>query len=144
MLVCYLPYSTFYAVVSGASGRFVYRFCTQKKNYLCTWKKNSQHSLIAMGPSVGYQVSICRSWHPNLSSGPHVDLCFDLSFFVGSILWLYQTHGCFFFYLRAWHRVTKNTFGKCSWIAGHKNIIVIIIIIISAFVNSSVFFLFMY
>ena len=43
MLVCYLPKSIFYTVVSGVCGWFVHHLCTWKKNYLCSWKKNSQH-----------------------------------------------------------------------------------------------------
>ena len=40
---------------------------------------------------VCYQWSFCRLWHPNLLSMSHTDLNLDLSFFIGSILCLYQT-----------------------------------------------------
>ena len=46
-------------------------------------------------PHVGYQRSTRRSWLSNMLFESHVDLDldFELSFFMGSILWLYQIQG---------------------------------------------------
>ena len=56
----------------------------------------------------------------NLSSEPHVDLSFDLSFLMGGILWLYQTQGLFIICAPDTD-VTENSYGNCSWKGGHKN-----------------------
>ena len=106
-------------MVSDLSGYFVHSSRTWKKNRLCTWKKNSQHSQdVELVLHVSYQGSTCHSWHPNLLSGPHVELCFDLLFFIGSILWLYQTQGLFIICTLDTD-VTENTHGKGSFTAGH-------------------------
>ena len=119
MMLVYLPYSIFYTVVSGKTGLFFHLLCTWK-NHLCILTTNSQHLQDAKQvPHVGYQGSTCWSWNPNLSSGPHVELCFDLSLFMGSILWLYQTQGLFFICELDTNR-TKHSYDKCSWTAGHK------------------------
>ena len=69
-------------------------------------------------PHVCYQWSSCLSWHPNLSSGSHVDLCFDLSFFMGSILWLYVTQKVFIIYAPD-ADTTENSYSSCSRKAGY-------------------------
>ena len=122
-LVFYLSSSIFYAVVSGVSGSFVHRLCIWKKNYLYTRKKNCQHSQDAGRVHyVGYQGSTCRPWHPNLSSVPHVDLCFDFSFFMGSILKLYRTQGLFII-CPPDTDVTENSCSKMFMNSGSQKII---------------------
>ena len=70
-----------------------------------------------LGPHVGYQVRACWSWHRNLFSGPHVDLCFDLSFFMGIISWLYQNQGLIFFICAPDTEVNMNSYSNISWTA---------------------------
>ena len=112
-------------MVSVLSRRFVHRLCTWQKNYLCTGQKNRPHSLHAD------RITPC--WlsrehipimTPDLSSGPNVDLYFDLSVFMGSILWLYQTQGSFIISMPDTD-MTENRCGNYSWTACQKNIILI-------------------
>ena len=72
-------------------------------------------------PHFGYQGSICRSWHPNLSSGSHGELCFHLSFFMGYILWLYQTQGLFIICTPDTD-TTEDSYGKCICTTGHTKL----------------------
>ena len=89
--------------------------CVPERRFICiSGKKNSQHSRNTdRVPHVGYQGSTCRSWPLNLTSCSHVDLSFDLSFFMGSILWLYQTEGLFIMFAIETD-VTENSYGQCS------------------------------
>ena len=76
-------------------------------------KKNNQHLQDSADiPHVGHQGCTCWSWNPNLLPGPDFELCFDLSFLMRSILWLYQTQGMFIISVPD-SDVTKNSDG--SW-----------------------------
>ena len=104
MLVCYLPGFIFYAVVSGLSGRFIQRLytwkknhlCAWKKNPLCTWKKNGQYSQDACPyHALGIKEAPADHDTQNCCLGSMLNYVSILSFFKGSILWLYQTQGLF-------------------------------------------------
>ena len=69
---------------------------------------------------VGYQGSTGRSWHPNLWSGLHVDLSFDLPFFICSIFWIYQSKGLFIICAPDTDVIEKN-YVTCSWTHTHTH-----------------------
>ena len=66
---------------------------------------------------VGYQGSTSRSWHPNLSSVPHLDSGSDLSFSTGRIVWLYKTQ-VLFIISELCRDVIEKSYDDCSWTAG--------------------------
>ena len=60
-------------------------------------------------PHVGNQGSTCWSWHTDLLSGSHIILDLDLWFFMGSILWLYQTRRLVSICVPVWRNVKTGT-----------------------------------
>ena len=69
-------------------------------------------------PNGSFMLAI-KAGHPNLLSGPHVELYLILSFYMGSILWQYQTHGLFIIFEPDTDAI-ENTYGKSSFTTGHR------------------------